>query len=102
MKGIEIIRHLTRDISCWSKFEGIFAIDQLDFLIPDKECFYICNTDESYRKGKHWIVIYVNPKKKETEFFDSQGKKPEDRFITFMKKKKFKIQYNTNRLQSLI
>ena len=80
----------------------MFAIDQLNFSIPDTEGYYICNTDESFQKGKHWVVIYVSKNARSIEYFDSLGKEPLDRFIKFMQTKNKKIIYNTKRLQSNI
>ena len=84
MNGIELLKFLHNDIKSMSKFYGIYAIDQLYFKLPDKECFLICNTDESFKKGKHWVIIYINSKKGVVEYFDSLGKKPLDRFLKFM------------------
>ena len=87
MNGINLITYLRNDITSWSRFKGMFAIDQLNFSIPDTEGYYICNTDESFQKGKHWVVIYVSKNARSIEYFDSLGKEPLDRFIKFMQTK---------------
>jgi len=81
-------------------FGGIFAIDQLTFDIPEKNIYYICNTDVYKNEGKHWIVIYKKEKSNVIEFFDSLGKKPNERFINFMKKRH--ICYNKKRVQGYL
>ena len=100
MNGKEIVDYLFNDIESFSKFYGIYAIDQLIFELPDKECFLVCNTDESFKTGKHWVVIYINSKTGNIEYFDSLGKKPLDKFLSFMRQDKRNIIYNVKRLQS--
>ena len=101
MNGIELINYLRKDITCWSRFNGIFAIDKLNFTIPHTEGYYICNTDESFKRGKHWVVIYISKNARKIEYFDSLGKIPLNRFIKFMQTRNLKIAHNTKRLQSV-
>ena len=65
MKGIDILNYITRDDTLLSIFGGLFAKDQLTFILPDRDIFFICNTQNAKEKGKHWVVIYV-PKKMAT------------------------------------
>ena len=101
MNGNDLLKYLINDIVCFSKFHGIYAIDKLNFKLPDKECYLICNTDESFRRGKHWIVIYINSKNGDVEYFDSLGKQPLDKFVRFMRQDNRKILHNIKRVQGV-
>ena len=101
MKSEDLFKYLEKDNKSLSKFNGIFAIDDLIFPISDMNGYLICNTDESYNKGKHWVVIYIDKNKKEVEYFDSLGKRPCERFIKFMREDSNNyIIHNTKKLQS--
>ena len=63
MNEADLLHFIVRDIKVFPKFISIFSIDELNFHLPSRESFIICNTDESFRKGKHWIVKYLNNKK---------------------------------------
>lgn len=100
MNGINILKFLTLDINSYSYFGGLFAKDQLKFKFPNRNIFYICNTDFYKNKGKHWVVIFIQKNSSYIEYFDSLGKKPLNEFIKFMSQDNRKILYNTKRLQS--
>ena len=98
MNGHDILNYLKKDVMCFSKFLGIYAIDKLNFKLPERECFLICNTDESFREGKHWIVIYINSERGDVEYFDSLGKRPLDKFVKFMNQDNRKILFNKKKI----
>lgn len=101
MKGFELLNFIIKDSLTLSKFGGIFAVDQLTFLIPNREIFYICNTDISSKEGLHWVVIYSGFKDSSISYFDPLGEKPSSEFINFMSNNvKKRIQFNSKRLQS--
>ena len=100
MNADGLMKYLEKDDRSLSKFYGVFAIDELKFSIPDKTGYLICNTDESYNKGKHWVVLFFTKNNKEIEYFDSLGNKPAERFINFMRQDNHYIIYNTKKLQS--
>lgn len=102
MKGSEILRWISLDILSSSYFGGMFSIDQLTFPLPNRNAFFICNTDVYKNKGKHWVVIYFNKNDKFIEYFDSLGKKPSKEFINFMSQSGKPILYNVKRIQSSI
>ena len=52
-------------------FDGIFSYDTL-VNIKLKPTLLICNTDPSYKPGKHWVLFFF--KKNEVDFYDSMGK----------------------------
>ena len=101
MNGREILNYLLKDSISLSKFRGIYAIDKLNFKLPDAESFFVCNTDESYKKGKHWVIIYINSDKNVVEYFDSLGKKPAIRFKSFMRQDNRYILYSHKKLQGV-
>ena len=41
-------------------FGGILASDELQFVMPRSETFYIVNSDKSTGVGKHWTVMYLD------------------------------------------
>ena len=51
-------------------FDGIFPKDMLE-IIENKPKLIICNTDPSYRKGRHWVLFYFG--KTCVEFYDPLG-----------------------------
>jgi len=53
---------------CARDFDGVFSLDTL----PDRPRLLVCNTDPSYRPGRHWVAICV--KDGPGEYFDSLGR----------------------------
>ena len=97
-----MLRILSKDDIILDIFGGVFAKDQLIFGLPNREVFFICNTDKSYNEGKHWVVIYFPKYGDKIEYFDSLGRKPDNLFVNFMTVSKRVILYNSMRLQSSI
>jgi len=79
-------------------FLGVFAIDQIPHVLKPK-CFFVCNTDPSFSKGKHWIA-FLNIEKPYCEIFDSLGVKMHELEQHFHFKQKLNFIYNTNSFQS--
>jgi len=100
MKGSEILRLISLDRITSSYFGGIFSIDQLTFSIPNRDIYFICNTDFYKNKGKHWVVIFLQKNSKYIEYFDSLGKRPSKRFVDFMSQSGKSILCNIKRFQS--
>ena len=50
------------------QFGSVLAIDQLQHVQPGK--VYVLNSNPSYKKGRHWIVLDMTS---EPYFFDSFG-----------------------------
>ena len=101
MNGLDILNYISKDDMLLSRFGGLFAIDQLHFKLPQRDIFYICNTDTAKQKGKHWIVIYFPQHGMTIEYFDSLGKKPSAPFVKFMSQTNRTILFNTRRLQGI-
>ena len=57
------------------RFDGVFSYNTLKN-IKNKPELVICNTDPSYRGGKHWVLFFFNSDNKTVDFFDSLGAKP--------------------------
>ena len=68
-----------------SDFDGVFSSDLLEDIVV-KPKLIICNTDPSYKEGKHWVLFYFD--KSTVEFYDSLGKSIKDynSFVKFGKK----------------
>ena len=82
-------------------FNGVFPKDYLK-LIEEKPKLIICNTDESYRSGKHWVLFFFDSEK--VDFFDSLGENPSkygSEFIKFMEKYSEVCNFSPIRLQPL-
>ena len=54
-----------------NRFGTVLAIDQLQHVHPGK--VYVLNSNPSYKKGRHWIVLDMTS---EPYFFDSFGNSP--------------------------
>ena len=102
MRGKDMLDVLSGDDIVLNIFGGIFAKDQLVFELPNREIFFICNTDISSNEGKHWVIIYLPKDGTNIEYFDSLGKRPDNLFVTFMSQSKRYISYNKIRLQSSV
>jgi hypothetical protein len=60
---------------------------------------YVCNTDPSTRAGEHWVVIYVDGKRR-AEYFDSFGIPPvAEGFMTFLNNNSIGWTHNTRPVQ---
>lgn len=82
-------------------FNGVFPKDYLK-LIEEKPKLIICNTDESYRSGKHWVLFFFDSEN--VDFFDSLGENPSkygSEFIKFMEKYSEVCNFSPIRLQPL-
>ena len=83
-KEIEYI--LNCDPNTKKYFDGVYSIDTLKD-INVKPSLIICNTDPSFKTGKHWVLFYFYDNM--VDFFDSLGHEPNfygQEFITFMEK----------------
>ena len=99
MRGIHILRLLERDKLTMNFFGGIISKDMLTFPLPNREIFYICNTDIFENEGLHWVVIYLPYNSDVIEYFDSLGKRPGKLFTDFMQKGNKTIIYSIKKIQ---
>ena len=76
MNTEEIDRILRRQ--CARDFDGVFSVHTL----PDRPRLLVCNTDPSYRPGRHWVAICM--KDGRGEYFDSFGRRPSAEFERYM------------------
>lgn len=82
------------------KFDGIYSKDTLQDIVTKPELI-ICNTDPSYKPGKHWVLFFFD-KEGNAEFFDSLGKSPNHygkEFVLFAKMFSKKIKSTGIRVQ---
>jgi len=80
-------------------FLGVFAIDEIPHKIEPKS-FFVCNTDPSHLKGKHWIA-FICLEKNNCEIFDSLGLKKNEIEQYFNFQQKMNFIYNTTPVQSI-
>lgn len=93
----DIERFIARDRVCRLTFQGVFSSDTL----PRNPRLFICNTDPSYKPGKHWIAIHVDQYGR-GEYFDSFGRPPDNRFEQYMNEHCTYWTFNKKQLQSLV
>lgn len=103
MDSIQILQNLRNKFK--SAFYGVFPSDRLPQYIANRPAYIIANTDPSHKSGTHWVAFYV-PKRGRIEFFDSFGRRPQDKhFLKFiqnngMGKEKHCFKHNSKCLQS--
>ena len=74
MNTLEIDSILRDDRRTVKVFKGVYASDELPTR-ASTDSLFVCNTDPSDRPGTHWIVIYIDDKRK-TDYFDTFGMAP--------------------------
>jgi hypothetical protein len=98
MNTLEIEAFIAGDRQCAAVFQGVFSADTL----PPNPRLLICNTDPSYKPGRHWIAIYVDEERGIGEFFDSFGRRPSYEFERYMNEHCRYWTFNNRQLQSII
>ncbi len=81
---------LEEALKFYPNFRGVFAADELPKY--PKKGLYIANTDPSDKGGEHWVLYNISSSGT-TEFFDTFGRKPKERWPG-------KWIYNTRIIQS--
>ena len=81
MNSIEIVKCVQQDVKAKRIFKGIFPHDWLSTALEklkyeQKPYVIVCNTQDSSRKGEHWISISVNKPAGIVEYFCSLGLPP--------------------------
>ena len=76
-----------------TRFDGVFSCDRL----PTRPTLFVCNTDPSYKPGKHWIA----DDGRYGEFFDSLGRRPDRLFERYMNENCRVWTFNPTQLQSV-
>ena len=100
MNMLEIDAILRDDKRTAKVFKGVYASDELPARMSTDSLF-VCNTDPSDRPGTHWIVVYVDDKRK-ADYFDSFGMAPMVKEIErFLNDSSTKWIYNTEPVQEL-
>jgi hypothetical protein len=82
MNGNDIHRVLLR--LCSPEFVGVFARDQL-LIIHQRPALLVVNTDESTKRGEHWVAIYLGANNY-GEYFDSFAQQPHTDIVLFLNK----------------
>ena len=82
MDALDLKLICSADTALAGQFKGVYSYDNLPPTISAFPSAYICNTDKTTGRGKHWVAIHFDSDKK-CSFFDSYGIKPLGRFRTF-------------------
>ncbi len=67
-------------------FLGIKNIDFDKLYETKKKLGFVFNLDEHWKSGSHWISLYADLEKGQIFFFDSYGKRPEERVRQLVKR----------------
>ena len=86
------------DFEKYRRFAGVFPHDQLPNKLNPGE-FGVINLDDAVGPGTHWVGFFSD--KKNINYFDSFGVRPDDRTIKYLKTRKLPILYNTSDLQKI-
>lgn len=82
-------------------FRGVYANDELP-THTSTPALYVCNTDPSTKTGQHWVVIFINDKRK-AEYFDSFGLHPSIKnFENFLSKNSLAWKCNIKPVQHIL
>ena len=68
MNTKEISDYLNRDPECSQIFYGVYPADKIPNL-RSLPALIVCNTDTSNKRGKYWIVLYIDTNRR-GEYFD--------------------------------
>ena len=104
MTTSELWSALVSDNIIQNQFVGVFAADELMYVGNIKRpCLIVVNSDPSWKRGQHWLCIFV-PEKAHMpiEFFDSLGRCPNqysETFVRFLTEHGQKYMYSSIRLQ---
>ncbi len=78
---------------------GVFPYNQIGKPSKRKRCAYVLNTDPHYKKGEHWVAVYID-KSRVRYYFDSYGLPPmKNECVDFLKRHCRRWVYNDVRLQ---
>jgi hypothetical protein len=93
-----ITRDFDRFVSgaCCGIFQGIYGIDTL----PETPRLLVCNTDPFHKPGQHWVVLYVDSRRREQ--FDSFGRRPPGIFEDYKNKHCVNWLFNAKQLQRIV
>lgn len=87
----------------FSGYIGCFCKDELKPLkIPKNQTsFAVINAGDRSTGGSHWRCYFNDPNDEHINYFDPYGVVPDANTLTFLKKSKKKILYNTSQLQDI-
>lgn len=102
MNSDEILHYLHRNVYGKQHTTGVFACDRIKKPSDKKACAYILNTDPHYKKGYHWVAVYIDQLKKNGYYFDSYGLPPvRNEFVDFFRENCTNYTYNDVRVQDI-
>ena len=88
MFGFELQEFMLKDPYIRRYYGGVIALDEIPKVKVSNKTVYIVNTDPSYKKGQHWILIWYHDIPK---YFDPLAHFPSSQMqeILFLKKSAF-------------
>ena len=98
MNTRDIERSMLKDKEIRIKFKGVYPIDMIPINIPPMSLIVV-NLDPSYETGSHWVVVHYLDDKN-SEHFDSLGRKPERRIHNLLMYNNMTYKYNNQRIQN--
>lgn len=87
MNSRQLTSYLRCNVSTSPFFRGVFAVDEVLAALrgdrtkvdeEDRARFYIVNTDVATKRGRHWILLFVNPRTRCIYFLDSYAQNPSE------------------------
>ena len=73
MFGLELQEFMLKDPCIRQCYGGVIALDEVPKVKLHTKTVYIANTDPSYQKGQHWILVWYHDI---PEYFDPLGHFP--------------------------
>ena len=97
------LKYILTNYKCSNQtFVNVIAADELPKRVHKKPSFYIVNTENRGKKGKHWVVFHF-PTSNNPEFFDSLGHESSfynEKFQYLLIREGYQYKRNTVRLQN--
>ena len=82
-------------------FVGVFAADKLPHTVSQRPAFLICNLQEHFLPGSHWVTFFLPIEANGAEYFCSLGEAPTSPYFNrFIARHGGLIESNTRPLQS--
>jgi hypothetical protein len=76
-------------------WKGVYSVNELNEIPVSKKMSFIMNLSPDYKKGTHWVAIYIDAKKDmSVEYFDSFGRDPNEETLKGIKEIVDKIHSN--------
>ena len=76
-------------------WKGVYSVNELNEIPVSKKMSFIMNLSPDYKKGTHWVAVYIDAKKDmSVDYFDSFGRDPNEETLKGIKEIVDKIHSN--------